>query len=370
MILKLSVLMLVACAADLMLRRAPAAVRHLMWTLSLVSALLLPLGSLYAPRVAGAAFVIRTSAVSGALAAPAKFKWVMAIYIAGVAILLLRLVLDIVAANRMVREARGSSLPGVLVSERATVPFAWGSIVVPAGFETREAVLAHEAAHLERGDVWTSLLAAIACAVYWFHPLVWWANYRMRLEADRACDDAVLRRGFEDAGYAEDLVSVARSFGPAARLAPGAVTRSQLEARVRHVLASGVDRRKLGAAAACVAVLTCAAVFAPLAALSQQQTDEKIYRVSKGMTPPKVLAKVDPQYTREASAAKITGTVLLSIVVGSDGVPRDIKVVRGLDSGLDEKAVFAVQQWKFQPGVKDGAAVSVRAMIEVNFRLK
>jgi periplasmic protein TonB len=118
-----------------------------------------------------------------------------------------------------------------------------------------------------------------------------------------------------------------------------------------------------------VAVLICAAVFSPLAALSQQM-DEKVYRVSKGMSAPRVLAKVDPQYTREARDAKISGTVLLSIVVGSDGVARDVKVIRSLDSGLDERAVFAVQQWKFQPGVRDGAAVSVRATIEVNFRLK
>jgi TonB family protein len=369
MIVKLTLLMLAACAADLPLRRAPAAVRHLMWTLSLVSALLLPVGSLYAPRVAGSAFVIRASAVGGALAMPAKFNWLLAIYAAGVVLFLVRLALDIVAANRLVREARASSLPGVLIADRATVPFAWGRIVIPAGFETREAVLAHEAAHLERGDVWTSLLAGIVCAAYWFHPLVWWANYRMRLEADRACDDAVLRRGFGDAGYAEDLVNVAKSVGPVARLVPGAVRRSQLEVRVRHVLAAGVDRRKLGASAACVAVLTCLAVVSPLAALTQR-ADDKVYRVGKGMTAPRVLSKIEPAYPREARGSKLSGTVLLSLVVGSDGLPRDIAVVRHLNPGFDKSAVNAVQGWKFKPGIKDGAAVSVKATIEVNFRLK
>jgi TonB family protein len=369
MILKLTLLMMAACVADLLLRRAPAAMRHLMWTLSLVSALLLPVGSLYAPRVAGSAFVIRASAVGGALAIPAKFNWLLTIYAAGVALFLVRLALDILAANRLVREARASSLPGVLIADRATVPFAWGSIVIPAGFETREAVLAHEAAHLERGDIWTSLLAGVACAVYWFHPLVWWANYRMRLEADRACDDAVLRRGFGDAGYAEDLVNVAKSLGPVARLVPGAVRRSQLEVRVRHVLASGVDRRRLGASAACVAVLTCLAVVSPLAALTQR-ADEKVYKVGHGISAPRVLLKVDPEYTSEARRAKTAGTVMLSMVVGSDGAARDIKVVRHLGTGLDERAVTAVQKWKFKPGVKNGEAVSVKAMVEVNFRLE
>ena len=51
-------------------------------------------------------------------------------------------------------------------------------------------------------------------------------------------------------------------------------------------------------------------------------------------------------------------------------VARDITVVRSLEPGLDDKAVSAVQQWKFQPGAKDGQAVDVKATIEVNFRLK
>jgi TonB family protein len=368
MILKLTVLLMVACAADLALRRAPAALRHLMWTLSLIAALLLPVGGLYAPRFAGSAFEIHTSAaVAKALAAPAKFDWVLGIYAAGVALFLVRLALDILAANRLVRESRPSSVTGVRISERATVPFAWGSIVVPPGFETRDAVLAHEAAHLERGDVWTSMLARIACAVYWFHPLVWWANFRMRLEADRACDDAVLRNGFADAGYAQDLVEVARRFGPA-RLVPGAVQKSQLELRVRHILANRVDRRKVGAAAACGAVLVCIAVVSPLAAITQR-VNEPIFKVGHGVKPPRVLSKVDPEYTQAARAAKLQGTVLLAIVVGSDGAAHDIHVIRTVGSGLETKAAEAVRRWKFQPGTRDGQPVSVRATIEVNFRL-
>jgi len=101
-----------------------------------------------------------------------------------------------------------------------------------------------------------------------------------------------------------------------------------------------------------------------------QQSDTKIYRVGNGVSAPRVLARVDPEYTKEARDAQIEGTVLLSITVGSDGVPRDIEVVRSLYPGLNEKAIAAVQQWKFQPGTKDGEAVSVKATIEVNFRLE
>jgi TonB family protein len=101
-----------------------------------------------------------------------------------------------------------------------------------------------------------------------------------------------------------------------------------------------------------------------------QQNEEKVYRVGNGVAPPRVLSKMDPEYTKEAKDAQIEGTVLLSTTIGSDGVPRDVEVVRSLYPGLNEKAIAAVQQWKFQPGTKDGQAVAVKATIEVNFRLK
>ena len=87
------------------------------------------------------------------------------------------------------------------------------------------------------------------------------------------------------------------------------------------------------------------------------------------MSAPRVLQRVDPAYTDEAKAAKISGAVLLSVVIGTDGLAHDINVVSGIDSGLDLNAVAAVQQWQFQPGTKDGEPVAVRAQIEVNFRL-
>jgi periplasmic protein TonB len=104
--------------------------------------------------------------------------------------------------------------------------------------------------------------------------------------------------------------------------------------------------------------------------LLSQQSEDKVYRIGSGVTAPKVLKKSDPIYTEGATAGKIEGTVLLTLVVGSDGVARDIQVTRKLDPGLDSAAIAAVQNWQFQPGTKDGQAVSVKATIEVNFHLK
>jgi TonB family protein len=94
-----------------------------------------------------------------------------------------------------------------------------------------------------------------------------------------------------------------------------------------------------------------------------------VYRVGGGVTAPVVLSKKDPEYSEEARKAKYQGTVLLSIEVSPSGLASNIKVVRSLGLGLDEKAIEAVKQWKFKPGYKDGKPVTVAATIEVNFRL-
>jgi TonB family protein len=86
-------------------------------------------------------------------------------------------------------------------------------------------------------------------------------------------------------------------------------------------------------------------------------------------THPAVIYKVAPEYTPEAKAAKRQGLVTLSVTVLADGTPSDIKVLRGLGLGLDEKAVECLQQWHFRPATRDGEPVAIRAQVEINFRL-
>jgi periplasmic protein TonB len=93
------------------------------------------------------------------------------------------------------------------------------------------------------------------------------------------------------------------------------------------------------------------------------------YRIGGGVSAPSILFKVEPEYSEEARKAKFQGTVLLFVVVDEKGNPRDIKVLRPLGLGLDQKAVEAVEKWKFNPGKKHGKPVPVQAQIEVNFRL-
>jgi TonB family protein len=94
-----------------------------------------------------------------------------------------------------------------------------------------------------------------------------------------------------------------------------------------------------------------------------------VHRIGGDVKAPILVSKLEPEYTEEARIAKYDGSVLLSVEVGADGIVRNIRVMRGLGLGLDQKAVEAVRQWRFEPGTENGHAVTVAAHIEVNFRL-
>ena len=97
-----------------------------------------------------------------------------------------------------------------------------------------------------------------------------------------------------------------------------------------------------------------------------------VYRPGNGVTLPRVLREVKPQYTSDAMRAKVQGMVLLECVVKSDGSVGDVQIVRSLDSafGLDQEAVNAARQWRFAPGTRMGEPVSVLVTIELTFTLR
>lgn len=84
---------------------------------------------------------------------------------------------------------------------------------------------------------------------------------------------------------------------------------------------------------------------------------------------PKLLWKIEPEYSEDARRARFQGSVWLALEVDAEGRPRRIRVLRGLGMGLDERAVDAVSQWKFKPGMLNGRAVSAPVTVEVAFRL-
>lgn len=93
------------------------------------------------------------------------------------------------------------------------------------------------------------------------------------------------------------------------------------------------------------------------------------YQVGGGVSPPVVIFSVEPEFSDEARRAKYQGVSVVSLIVDAHGMPQRVRVIRKLGMGLDEKAVEAVQQYKFKPAMFQGHAVPVVINVEVNFRI-
>lgn len=176
------------------------------------------------------------------------------------------------------------SPPRLLASSEAKMPFACGfitpTIVLPADCDTwstdrRSAVLLHEFAHVKRRDLAGHTLGRIACAFYWFHPLVWTAAKQLRNESERACDDLAISCGAKPSDYAEHLLDIVTSVKGDATpaVAMAMARRREFEGRMLAILDpdlrhSGPSRRQsaaLIASLAAIAIVVGAAAPAPRA---------------------------------------------------------------------------------------------------------
>ena len=117
--------------------------------------------------------------------------------------------------------------------------------------------------------------------------------------------------------------------------------------------------------------LAVAAVVTVLAGVGVAAQQPQIYKPGdKGVSSPQVVTEKKPSYTPEAMRAKISGSVEMTAVIGTDGKPADIKVVRSRDAGLDKKAIEALTEWRFKPAMTDGKPVPVLVTIEMSFTLR
>jgi TonB family protein len=100
----------------------------------------------------------------------------------------------------------------------------------------------------------------------------------------------------------------------------------------------------------------------------QYATDCSGPRSKTGKVSARPIFSPSPEYTKEALKARIEGSVTLALTVGTDGLAHNVKVMVGLGHGLDERAVAAVQSWKFEPALQDGNPIESKMAVEVNFR--
>jgi beta-lactamase regulating signal transducer with metallopeptidase domain/protocatechuate 3,4-dioxygenase beta subunit len=167
----------------------------------------------------------------------------------------------------------------LLIADSAAMPIAWGifqpRILLPSEAtnwpeDRARSVLLHELAHVRRWDCATQVMAFFAVVIYWFNPLVWLAERKMRVERERACDDIVIGRGSSATEYAEYLVLLARSFGTGNLQNVGAVAmarRSGLADRVKAILNANINRRELNYRAKLTGMIAILAILLPLSAV-------------------------------------------------------------------------------------------------------
>ena len=98
--------------------------------------------------------------------------------------------------------------------------------------------------------------------------------------------------------------------------------------------------------------------------------DEPVHVPGNGVSIPRVVKEVKPQYTADAMRRRVQGAVVMQCIVSREGVPTNIIVTEPLDEELDKEAVKALAQWRFEPGQKDGAPVSVRIPVEMTFSVR
>ena len=245
-----------------------------------------------------------TTAVASWFEWPTLRSMAMAIWAAGVLVVLLRLLQQMVGVKRKLREAddvdradwfEQRDIAAQLLGLRANVtlrrhpellsPMVAGLfrpvVLLPDDADTwshkrRKLVLLHELAHVQRRDVLTQTMATLTCSIYWFNPLVWCAASQMIRLREIACDDAVITRSGVAATYAQTLLDVAKRYRCQRLMTAVAMARSSnVETRITAILSPTRSRDILTkrSVRAFAAVALAVAAFVGTCQLSSRADD-------------------------------------------------------------------------------------------------
>lgn len=251
--------------------------------------------------------------------------------------------------------------PKLLGSSEAKMPFACGflkpTIVLPSDCESwsadrRHAVLLHELAHVKRRDLVGHTLGRIACAIYWFHPLVWTAAKQLRNESERACDDLALSCGARPSDYAEHLLDIVTSVRhdstPVVALAMA--RRKEFEGRMlaildpelRHSTPSKRQSMALIGSLALIAIVVGAAAPAPRASQDIALTREPVVTdkpgIDKDFTP-----RDEPRESDSVVDNSVVDNSVIDTGIGK-AITKSIKtgVEKGIATSTQETVAQAV----------------------------
>lgn len=346
---------------------------------------------------AGASDVLSSVSAASLPNSGSGMDWAMVATVGVVSVTVARLVrlgLGLIRIRRWRRDARqyetAASMPVTLdvrISSAVHSPMTVGLfrpvVLVPDNFctqpeEVKRAVICHEAEHVRRRDPLRILAVEIWRACLWFNPAAGALAARLDLAREVRLDQLAIRACGDRRAYARALM-VFSSSGPAA---PAAAfnRRSHLAQRIEAIAHQEVPVSALRSsviAAVCGFVMLAsgiggAAVIPMKLGRASVQAPAAPYQPGNGVSLPRVIHEVKAEYPPAALKAKIEGAVFLSAVAEVDGSAGRIAIVRSLDAeyGIDQAAMDALAQWRFEPGQKDGQAVPVEIEIEMRFRLK
>jgi TonB family protein len=285
---------------------------------------------------------------------------------------------------------RGHARPfdgdSVLISNEVSGPVTFGFwkpvILLPARFpelelSMRDAILRHERLHVERHDWLFTVAEELVRAAFWFHPAIWWVLGEIQLAREQVVDRAVIDSTRLPEQYVDALLAVAgAATQPDLSPAPSFLRRRHLKQRVVSILKEvRMSRaRSVSGFAVGLALMAAASWFVtgaiPLtAAPAPQQSDPaKKIRIGGNVAAAGLISQTRPVYPPEAKAARIQGTVSLTVDIGADGWVENVEVIGGPPE-LVESAVAAVRQWVYKPVLLNGEPVPVSTTVDVNYTL-
>jgi len=259
------------------------------------------------------------------------------------------------------------------------------AIILPADFASRWSdddllsALGHELAHVRRHDYAKNLLFETAGLLTAFHPVTWMVKAQIGRTREMTCDAMVVERLVDRKRYRQSLLRLAERMMPAGRVtALGMFDANILEERIMMMKSKRETPNRLVrvtltgcafivlAAAAIGGTAFAKAVAAPAADHTASPT--RVYQIGDGVTAPILTFAPNTEYTSQARKAHYQGTCVVGLIVGIDGRPRYVHVVRPLGMGLDENAVKTVKEYRFKPGIFEGKPVPVKINVEVRFR--
>lgn len=240
--------------------------------------------------------------------------------------------------------------------------------------ESLEALLAHELAHVRRGDFLANVLQTFAEALLFYHPAVWWLSRRIRLEREHCCDDAAVRACGDPILYASALTGL-EELRTRPMLVPDlapAASGGHLMSRIQRLLRPRVTRDLAVPLAAFLPALLLVSALGvvTLSAAAAPGTSVKEEPVSLEFSKVRIKHQPDPPaYPPEAKAARIQGTVVVGLTIGPDGRVTEAKALSGPPE-LQPCAIEYARAWEFEPVKVKGKPVPARFKLTMPFRLR